>query len=187
MAGIIVGIDGSDHSRHALDWAIREAAVRHAPLTVLTVQQPLIGYWGNPVLYPDDEGLAEKARKMAQEETDSVLGKFGAECRPSSVTVQAVAGLPAEALLEAAADADLLVVGSRGAADSSGCLWARSASRSPTTPTVLSWSSPPRTSDTRVNWRRGTGPTPQHIQLKAAATRRGGGDNHRRPVRYLTR
>jgi nucleotide-binding universal stress UspA family protein len=115
MAGIIVGIDGSDHSRHALDWAIREAAVRHAPLTVLTVQQPLIGYWGNPVLYPDDEGLAEKARKMAQEETDSVLGKFGAECRPSSVTVQAVAGLPAEALLEAAADADLLVVGSRGA------------------------------------------------------------------------
>ncbi len=40
MPGIIVGIDGSDHSRHALEWAVREAAVRRAPLTVLTVQQP---------------------------------------------------------------------------------------------------------------------------------------------------
>jgi nucleotide-binding universal stress UspA family protein len=40
MPGIIVGIDGSDHSRHALEWAVKEAAVRHASLTVLTVQQP---------------------------------------------------------------------------------------------------------------------------------------------------
>ncbi len=115
MPGIIVGIDGSDNSRHALEWAIREAAVRHAPLTVLTVQATLIGYWGSPVLYPGDEDLVEHGRKRAQEETDSVLEKIGVELRPSSVTVRAVTGLPAEALLEAAADADLLVVGSRGA------------------------------------------------------------------------
>jgi nucleotide-binding universal stress UspA family protein len=115
MPGIIVGIDGSDHSRHALEWAIREAAVRHAPLTVLTVQQAVVGYWGGPVLYPGDEDLAEKAREMAQEETDSTLEKIGRESRPSSVTVRAATGLPAEALLAAAADADLLVVGSRGA------------------------------------------------------------------------
>jgi nucleotide-binding universal stress UspA family protein len=115
MPGILVGIDGSGHSRRALEWAIREAAVRHAPLTVLTVQQAVIGYWGSPVLYPGDEDLAEHGRKVAQEETDSVLEKIGRESRPSSVTVRAVNGLPAEALLEAAADADMLVVGSRGA------------------------------------------------------------------------
>ena len=115
MTGIIVGIDGSDHSRRALEWAIREAAVRHAPLTVFTVQATLIGYWGSPVLYPGDEDLVEHGRKRAQEETDSVLEKIGVELRPSSVTVRAVIGLPAEALLEAAADADMLVVGSRGA------------------------------------------------------------------------
>jgi nucleotide-binding universal stress UspA family protein len=115
MPGIIVGIDGSDHSRHALEWAIREAAVRHAPLTVLNVHQAVAGVWGGPVLYPGDQDLAEKARTIAQEETDSVLEKFGPESRPSSVTVRAVTGLPAEALLEAAADADMLVVGSRGA------------------------------------------------------------------------
>ena len=115
MPGIIVGIDGSDHSRHALEWAVREAAVRHAPLTVFTAQQAAVGYWGSPVLYPGDEDLAEQGRKTAQEETDSVLEKIGSESRPSSVTVRAVTGLPAEALLEAAADADMIVVGSRGA------------------------------------------------------------------------
>jgi nucleotide-binding universal stress UspA family protein len=115
MSGIIVGIDGSDHSRHALEWAIREAAVRRAPLTVLTVAQPVAGYWGGPVLYPGDQDLTEKARETAQEETDSTLEKIDPGSRPSSVTVKAVNGLPAEALLEAAADADMLVVGSRGA------------------------------------------------------------------------
>jgi|HubBroStandDraft_5_1064220.scaffolds.fasta_scaffold1160923_1 nucleotide-binding universal stress UspA family protein len=115
MPGIIVGIDGSGHSRLALEWAVGEAAVRHAPLTVFTVQQAAVGYWGSPVLYPGDEDLAEQGRKMAQEETDSVLEKIGPESRPSSVIVRGTAGLPAEALLAAAADADLLVVGSRGA------------------------------------------------------------------------
>ena len=115
MTGIIVGIDGSDHSRHALEWAIREATVRHAPLTVLTVQQAAVGYWGSPVLYPGDADLAEQGRKTAQAETDSVLEEIGSGSGPSSVTVRAVTGLPAEALLEAAADADMLVVGSRGA------------------------------------------------------------------------
>jgi nucleotide-binding universal stress UspA family protein len=115
MPGIIVGIDGSDHSRHALEWAIREAAVRHAPLTVLTVQQAVAGYWGGPVTYPGDPDLARKAREIAQEETDRTLEKIDPESRPSSVTVRAITGLPAEALLEAAADADMVVVGSRGA------------------------------------------------------------------------
>jgi nucleotide-binding universal stress UspA family protein len=38
MPGIIVGIDGSHHSTRALEWALKEAAVQHVPLTVLTVQ-----------------------------------------------------------------------------------------------------------------------------------------------------
>jgi len=115
MPGIIVGVDGSDHSRHALEWAIGEAAVRHTPLTVLTVQQALAGSWGGPVLYPGDQDLADKARERAQEETDATLEKIDPESRPPAVTVRAITGLPAEALIDAAADADMLVVGSRGA------------------------------------------------------------------------
>lgn len=115
MPGIIVGIDGSDRSRQALEWAVSEAAVRHAPLTVLTISQALAGgYWGGPG-YPGDLDRAEQAQKAAQAETDAVIEKAGEESRPASVTVRAVTGVPAEELLNAAAGADLLVVGSRGA------------------------------------------------------------------------
>jgi nucleotide-binding universal stress UspA family protein len=115
MSGIIVGIDGSAHSRRALEWAVREAAIRRTPLTVLTVQQAVAGYWGGAVTYPGDQALADQALKAAQQETDGVLEQFGGDSRPPSVTVQAVNGIPAEALLNAAADADMIVVGSRGA------------------------------------------------------------------------
>jgi nucleotide-binding universal stress UspA family protein len=115
MPGIIVGIDGSTHSRRALEWAVNEAAVRRVPLTVLTVNQAVAGYWGGPVAYPGDQDLTEKARGAAQEETDTVLEKVDEGSRPLSVTVRAVTGLPAEELLSATADADMIVVGSRGA------------------------------------------------------------------------
>jgi hypothetical protein len=39
MPGIIVGIDGSDHSRHALEWAIREPSqvTHHARCPVVVI------------------------------------------------------------------------------------------------------------------------------------------------------
>ena len=39
MPGIVVGVDGSGHSRKALERAIQEAAAHHTSLTVLTVHQ----------------------------------------------------------------------------------------------------------------------------------------------------
>ena len=114
MPGIIVGIDGSGHSRRALEWAISEASARQAPLTVLTVYRAVAGYMGEPVQYVGDAELTERARKEAQKETNDVLDKFAGSQKPS-VTVRAVTGLPAEELLAAAEGADLLVVGARGA------------------------------------------------------------------------
>ncbi len=115
MPGIIVGVDGSSHSRRALDWAINEAAIRHAPLTVVTVQQAMTSFWDGPLIYPGDAELAEHARKMVQEETDEALGNLAEDARPPAVTVLAVPGLPAEAILGVAKEADMIVVGSRGA------------------------------------------------------------------------
>jgi nucleotide-binding universal stress UspA family protein len=115
MPGIIVGIDGSDRSRHALEWAVNEAAIRRTPLTVLTVSEVLAGgLWSVPA-YPGDLDRAKQAEEAAQVETDSVLEKAGEKSRPASVTVRAVTGIPAEELLHAAEDADMVVVGSRGA------------------------------------------------------------------------
>jgi nucleotide-binding universal stress UspA family protein len=115
MPGIIVGVDGSGHSRRALDWAIREAAIRHAPLTVVTVQQAMRSFWAGPMLYPEDTELADNARKLAQEETDEALGELAEDARPPKVTVLGVPGFPAEEILAVATDADMIVVGSRGA------------------------------------------------------------------------
>jgi nucleotide-binding universal stress UspA family protein len=119
MPGIVVGIDGSEHSRRALDWAVREAAVRQAPLTVLTVQQPVTVYWGMgaAVPFPDpyDQDLVKQTRASAEKETASALEQAAPGFKPPLVEVRAVAGLPAEELLRFAADADLVVVGSRGA------------------------------------------------------------------------
>jgi nucleotide-binding universal stress UspA family protein len=115
MPGIIVGIDGSGHSRRALEWAVSEAGIRDVPLIVLTVQQAITGYWGSPVVYPGDADLLEHARKMAQEEIDNALDKLGAQARQQSVSVLAVPGAPGEEILKQAKDADMIVVGSRGA------------------------------------------------------------------------
>ena len=40
MPGIVVGVDGSGHSRKALERAAAEAAAHGAPLIVLTIHQP---------------------------------------------------------------------------------------------------------------------------------------------------
>ena len=115
MSGITVGIDGSAHSTRALEWAIKEAAIRHAPVTVLTVHTvPMSGWTGNPIKLPQDAEDQEKAQRAAEEMTLKASSQLGA-AKPSSVTVRAISGFPVQELIEASRTADLLVVGSRGA------------------------------------------------------------------------
>jgi nucleotide-binding universal stress UspA family protein len=112
MPGIVVGVDGSGHSRKALERAANEAAVHHVPLTVLTVHQAVRDVYGSASHYVDDAALTDKARQAAQAEADQVLA--GVSARPESVTVTAVHGLPAEELVKASEGADMLVLGRRG-------------------------------------------------------------------------
>jgi nucleotide-binding universal stress UspA family protein len=116
MSGIIVGVDGSDHSRLALAWAMREAVQHHVPLTVMTVRPAPVRpatriFWAVPDL-PDNSHDPELARKALQEFVDKVANEIG-ETGPG-VTVSVSAGDPAEELVKASRDADMLVVGSRG-------------------------------------------------------------------------
>jgi nucleotide-binding universal stress UspA family protein len=116
MPGIVVGVDGSANARYALEWAVSEAAVKNAPLTVLTVNEVAASFWtGQPITVPADQVLLETARKEATELTDKALADLG-ESRPSSVTVKAVNGFAADELIDASREADLLVVGARGGA-----------------------------------------------------------------------
>jgi nucleotide-binding universal stress UspA family protein len=113
MSGIIVGVDGSGHSQRALHWAMNEAAIRHVPLTVLTVHEAIRGYYSGVAVYADDPARTEQVRKAAQAETDKVLADLDGP-RPDSVTVKAVHGFPVEELIKASQDADVVVLGSRG-------------------------------------------------------------------------
>ncbi len=117
MTGIIVGVDGSEHSRLALGWAMREAAMRQVPLTAITVLPVPVRpateiYW--PI--PEFPGGREAAERKAAENLQEMVDKVASETRENvpEIRVFAVTGDPAEQLVRAARDADMVVVGSRG-------------------------------------------------------------------------
>jgi len=114
MSGIVVGIDGSHSASHALEWAIAEAALRKADLTVITVHAVPANYWtGHPSSTLGDEDKLAETRKAAEELVSKAAEALG-DNKPASIKVTTVDGFPAQTLIEASADSDLLVVGSRG-------------------------------------------------------------------------
>jgi nucleotide-binding universal stress UspA family protein len=109
---IVVGIDGSDASKKALRWAIDNAG--GAEVVALHAYDVLVSAVdATPTAPPDAFGVAieihEGAIRLATAIVDEVAGE------DSNVTVKAVEGQPSEVLLDAAAEADLLAVGSHGA------------------------------------------------------------------------
>jgi nucleotide-binding universal stress UspA family protein len=106
---IVVGVDGSRHAELALRWALDEARRRGARLQVVhSWQYPVVPVTGFSAPVIEIEGIEEAARATLD-------GCVDAE-DTSGIEVERilVMGPPAHGLLEAAAGADLLVVGSRG-------------------------------------------------------------------------
>jgi nucleotide-binding universal stress UspA family protein len=93
---------------------MREAAIRSAPLTVLTVHPVSLSISGlAPLRYPEDRSDEEEARQAVEEMAEKAGAQLGAG-RPVSVTVRIISGTVAEEIINASRDADLLVLGSRG-------------------------------------------------------------------------
>jgi nucleotide-binding universal stress UspA family protein len=105
---IVVGIDGSEHSGRALQWAIDEARVRGA-----TVQA--VHAWSYPLAMGLGANSSELLMRGAESAAESVLD-HALDSLPDDVVVERILalGLAAESLLEAAKGAELLVLGSRG-------------------------------------------------------------------------
>lgn len=107
---VIAGVDGSDPSRVAIQWAADYADVMGAELAFVTVWQPV------PLLYEIayaaniDREIEEQARATLRETVVDVLG----EQRANASQLLAEKGHAAKALIDASADALCLVVGSRG-------------------------------------------------------------------------
>jgi nucleotide-binding universal stress UspA family protein len=107
--GIVVGVDGSDESLAALDWAVRAADLHDARLTVITTYTTPITPdpgLGNPVAQVRDD--AEHAARAAR-------ARIGAR-RPGNrdVEVLVLPGSASFVLSQRSRTCDLVVVGRRG-------------------------------------------------------------------------
>lgn len=119
MGRIVVGVDGSQQSRAVLEWALDEARLRGATLEVVSAYRLPSGWLGMgeamgatmPVSITESD-VADYTTGMLDKLLDQVE-------RPTSVSVvpRAVPGNAAQALVEASAGAELLVVGTRGHGD----------------------------------------------------------------------
>jgi nucleotide-binding universal stress UspA family protein len=107
----VVGVDGSPHSQKALDWAMTEAALRKAHLTVLAVAPAAASIWGITGQFTPSQETQEKVNQAAKEIVDKAISRHGHQ----EVTLHTVSGVPADELVKASEDADLVVVGARGA------------------------------------------------------------------------
>jgi len=110
---IVVGVDGSPSSRAALRWAVRHARLTGGTVdAIIAWQIPMMlqNYSWAPIYVEESGDFAEDARKRI----DAVIGTEIEPADSRLVRSQVVHGHPAQVLLDAAADADLLVVGSRG-------------------------------------------------------------------------
>ena len=108
MTEIVVGVDGSPHSLDALRWAQREAVLRRGRLVALFAWGFVPpGHAGGGHTFDAGYG-PEEADRLLAESIDAALGGG------AGVVRRTVCELPARALLDASARADLLVVGARG-------------------------------------------------------------------------
>lgn len=112
MSGIVVGVDGSEHAVRALRFALDEAKIRGCGLKAVSVWHiPAAAYDGGWAPTPVDFGNLEEATRAL---LDQSLADAGAADSGVEVVPVVREGQAADVLVQEAADADLLVVGSRG-------------------------------------------------------------------------
>ncbi|MFE0511806.1 universal stress protein [Streptomyces sp. NPDC058964] len=109
VRSIVVGLDGSAESRAAAEWAAREAKRRGLSVRLVHVWEAV----------PEPLALArflggETRQQWGERVPCAVVEGLRVRHPGLDVTVEQVAGRPAEVLAEAAKDAELVVLGSRG-------------------------------------------------------------------------
>ena len=120
---ILVATDGSENSKHAMNYAMETAAKWNAELLILTVIPKPLTYRtpieGSPVYIPQfDDDLKNAYNRIIMQAAETVM-KGQPEVEVRSLLKR---GHPKEVILEVAdkEDVDLVIVGSRGLGGISG-------------------------------------------------------------------
>ncbi len=115
---LAVGMDFSDSANEALRWTLGEAERRNAAVRV-------VHSWEEPMLVGGDLMMAMPPSAALEHDAEERMDRFmSALDVPDGVSVTGSVrrGPPAQVLLEAAEDADMVVVGSRGLGGFAGLL-----------------------------------------------------------------
>lgn len=123
MQRIVVGVDGSEGSQRALDWAAEEAGLRDARLEVVTTYEsepewaglPAEGAMTSTQIEAVHDSVATATRRAAEHAkgvAEKMIGGLPGTTKAEAVVI--ASQRPAEALVERSRDADMLVIGSRG-------------------------------------------------------------------------
>ncbi|MCD2195836.1 universal stress protein [Actinomycetospora endophytica] len=112
---VVVGVDGSEGSRAAIEYACDEAQLRGLPLAAVVAWAPPEVCITPYPLVPSAEDLQSAAVDLASHEIQEVLdGRARRGASTPVVELMAASGPAAVVLERASADADTVVVGHRG-------------------------------------------------------------------------
>lgn len=105
---IVVGVDESEQSKHALRWAGRLASLMGAEIDVVSAWYLPVAYGWGPV--PLEWSPTVDLEKRVSALVDDV---FGSE-RPAPVNIVVREAAPSELLIQRSESAEMVIVGSRG-------------------------------------------------------------------------
>ena len=110
---IVAATDGSAESMRALDWAVREAALRGAPLRIVSAAALLPRMIGGHAMSGND--AQADALRIKRDQALAAAAERAAKSAPGLlIDADAVDGQPGEAVTNSGSGALMLVVGSRG-------------------------------------------------------------------------
>lgn len=119
MKQIIVGVDGSEQSLQAAEWAAEESVRRGAPVRIVYAIAPWLF---DTSVDPRAGAVREWLRDSGQDVVGQAVARAHRRAPQASVSAEVVPGGPAHALVKEAANAAMVVVGSRGSGELTGLL-----------------------------------------------------------------
>lgn len=142
---LTVGVDGSDPSLRAIDWAVSEAALHHVPLRLLHAS-----LWEHyDRVRPQIRSVRAAGDVMAEHIAASAAERAAKQDPTVAVSTEISPREGVAALLQAADDSFALVLGNRGRGNSPGwCSDRRAWTSPPARPARSSWSATGRPTGT---------------------------------------